>query len=232
MRHLAARLGTEAWARDPVWLSPESDFDLGVRDTGFALHSFFDRAVKYLGPLQKAPQVLYDPRLRDLDLGLSGEYTAAVLHANEARRVVPADDRDESKVSLSSEVNHWLQMFGLASEALLSDRGRLGIGLRITPLDSRQSVDLTSVGVGVNQILPAIVLCLLSEPGDLVILEQPELHLHPALQQQLGDFLLACARSGRQLLVETHSEHLVNRVRRRVADPAGADEDMVGLLVR
>ena len=62
-------------------------------------------------------------------------------------------------------MKHWLQVFGLASEALLSDRGRLGIGLRITPLDSRQSVDLTSVGVGVSQILPVIVLCLLSEPG-------------------------------------------------------------------
>ena len=60
-----------------------------------------------------------------------------------------------------------------------------------------------------------------------MILEQPELHLHPALQQQLGDFLLDCAQSGRQLFVETHSEHLVNRVRRRVADPSGADEGMV-----
>jgi len=49
-------------------------------------------------------------------------------------------------------------------------------------------------------------------------LEQPELHLHPAMQLKLADFLLACSRSGQQIIVETHSEHLVNRLRRRVAN--------------
>lgn len=230
LKALAVRLKDEEWAQDQVWSCPENDFELGVEDASFMINDFFRHAIKYLGPLRKAPQVLYDPRLRDLDLGLSGEYTAAILHANAAHRVVPISATSEERVSLSSEVNRWLQEFGLASEALLSDRGRLGIGLQIAPLDTHQPVDLTSVGVGVSQILPVIVLCLLSEPGDLVILEQPELHLHPALQQQLGDFLLDCARSGRQLLVETHSEHLVNRVRRRIADPSGVDEGTVGLL--
>ena len=73
------------------------------------------------------------------------------------------------------------------------------------------------VGVGVSQVLPVILLCLLAEPGTLVILEQPELHLHPKLQQDLADFLLACTRAGRQLVIETHSEHLVNRLRYRIA---------------
>ena len=49
-------------------------------------------------------------------------------------------------------------------------------------------------------------------------MEQPELHLHPALQHRLGDFLLACARNGKQLIVETHSDHLVTRLRRRIAE--------------
>jgi predicted ATPase len=62
------------------------------------------------------------------------------------------------------------------------------------------------------------VLCLLAKPGSLVLLEQPELHLHPAVQQRLGDFLLACARSGRQLLVETHSEYLIARLRFRAVE--------------
>ena len=135
-----------------------------------------------------------------------------------------------TKLHLRLKLNVWLNRFGLATEAVLTDRGRLGIGLQVKLVDSVESVDLTSVGVGVSQILPVIVLCLLAKPGDLVILEQPELHLHPALQQQLGEFLLDCAKSGRQLLIETHSEHLVNRVRRRVADPSGADEGMVSLL--
>ena len=230
LKELSRHLAAEEWAQEPVWSSPDDPFGPNVSWVSFLIHRFFGREVKYLGPLRKAPQVLYDPRLRDLDLGLSGEYTAAILHANSAHQVVPISDPESDRVSLQSEVNLWLNRFGLAGEALLADHGRLGIGLKITPIDTAQTVDLTSVGVGVSQILPVIVLCLLTDPGELVILEQPELHLHPALQQKLGDFLLDCANSGRQLLVETHSEHLVNRVRRRVADLSGSDEGMVGLL--
>ena len=230
LEELSQHLADEEWAHEKVWSSPDDSFGPNIGWASFVIHHFFGREVKYLGPLRKAPQVLYDPRLRDLDLGLSGEYTAAILHANAVHQVVPISEQELDQVSLQSEVNLWLNRFGLASEARLADRGRLGIGLKITLISSEQTVDLTSVGVGVSQILPVIVLCLLANPGELVILEQPELHLHPALQQKLGDFLLDCANSGRQLLVETHSEHLVNRVRRRVADLSGSDEGMVGLL--
>lgn len=187
--------------------------------------------IKYLGPLRKAPQVVYDPRQQQLDLGVSGEYTAAVLHAS-LERQVEAFDRDGTVTdqALGTAVNYWLHELGLARRAHLEDRGRLGIGLQLTPMDSNERVDLTSVGVGVSQILPVIVLCLSARPGDLVILEQPELHLHPALQQKLGDFLLACVVSGRQLLVESHSEHLVNRIRRRAAEWPSWPDELVSLI--
>ena len=231
LEELARSLCDKSWAQERVLTSLDSDSRSIVESESFSIYRFCETNIKYLGPLRRAPQVLYDPRLRDRDLGLSGEYTAAVLHANASRQVVPIDRTgSRERVSLASQVDAWLQTFGLASNALLSDRGRLGIGLQINPVDTDQTVDLTSVGVGVSQILPVIVLCLLAEPGDVVILEQPELHLHPALQQQLGDFFLDCVDSGRQLIVETHSEHLVNRVRRRVADISGSSEGMAGLL--
>ena len=230
LNDLTKYLTDEDWAQQLVW-NPQEDFNRpSIAWSNFIIHNFFGLSVKYLGPLRKAPQVLYDPRLRDLELGLSGEYTAAILHANSTHQIVPVSSDKPDRVALQAEVNVWLNRFELATEAVLTDRGRLGIGLQVRLLDGGESVDLTSVGVGVSQILPVIVLCLLTEPGDLIILEQPELHLHPALQQQLGDFLLDCAKSGRQLLIETHSEHLINRVRRRVADPSGADEGLVSLV--
>ena len=230
LRELTKHLADEDWAQELSWNPQENIGRPSIAWSHFIIHNFFGPSVKYLGPLRKAPQVLYEPRLRDLELGLSGEYTAAILHANSTHQIVPVSPDQPDKVALEAEVNVWLNRFGLATETVLTDRGRLGIGLQVKLVDSVESVDLTSVGVGVSQILPVIVLCLLAKPGDLVILEQPELHLHPALQQQLGEFLLDCAKSGRQLLIETHSEHLVNRVRRRVADPSGADEGMVCLL--
>jgi predicted ATPase len=92
-------------------------------------------------------------------------------------------------------------------------------------------IDLTSVGVGVSQVLPVILLCLKSMPNAVILLEQPELHLHPAMQLKLADFLLACTQTGRQIIVETHSEHLVNRLRRRVAEDQTASlHEHIGLL--
>jgi predicted ATPase len=82
-------------------------------------------------------------------------------------------------------------------------------------------IGLTAVGVGVSQALPVLVMALAAGPGAVLLLEQPELHLHPAAQQRLADFLLACAASGRQLIVETHSDHLVTRLRRRIAEDPG-----------
>lgn len=90
-----------------------------------------------------------------------------------------------------------------------------------------ETLPLTAVGVGVSQMLPVLVLCLLAEQGSVVLLEQPELHLHPALQQRLADFLIAMVRSGRQLIVETHSEYMVSRLRRRIVeDPDDALLDL------
>jgi predicted ATPase len=86
--------------------------------------------------------------------------------------------------------------------------------------DVARQLNMTAVGVGVSQVLPVLVMGLAADPGTVLLFEQPELHLHPAVQQRLGDFLLACSRSGRQVVVETHSDHLVTRLRRRIAEDA------------
>jgi predicted ATPase len=89
--------------------------------------------------------------------------------------------------------------------------------MRVVYHELNKKIDLTNVGVGVSQLLPVVVSCLLADPDSVILLEQPELHLHPAVQQRLADFLLACAKSGRQLIVETHSEYIVSRLRLRIA---------------
>ena len=80
-----------------------------------------------------------------------------------------------------------------------------------------QRHDLTHVGVGVSQVLPILVMCLLADPDTTLIFEQPELHLHPKVQTLLGDFFLSMSLLGKQCVLETHSEYLVNRLRFRAA---------------
>lgn len=193
---------------------------------------FFASSVEYLGPLRAAPLVLYERGVSSSKLGRAGEYTAAVLQSERSTKVLmPTAEGGAERKPLGEALDFWLQRFGLADSARSEDLARLGISLKVRPLGAEQDVDLTAVGVGVSQVLPVLVLCLLSEPGSLVLIEQPELHLHPRLQSELADFLLLCARSGRQIVVESHSEHLVNRLRYRIAqDDTNATHELVRLV--
>ena len=165
-------------------------------------------------------------------MGTRGEYSEAVLNSQADRPVcIPLPDGYEKELPLGQALNGWLEWFELVDDAQALDRGRDGIEFNVRPRGGSRSVHLSSVGVGVSQVLPVIMLCLLSEPADLLIFEQPELHLHPALQKRLADFLLVFVRAGRQILVETHSDHLVNRLRYQVAsDDTDEIRDLVKLI--
>ncbi len=230
-RELRKKLEDEDWTDEVVLVEHSRGVGEKLWRVGRFTQRFFGDGVRYLGPLREAPHVLYDPGPSKLDLGVRGEYSAAVLHAQARTWVVMPTEGDGERCRLSDALDYWLREFELADNARSEDRGRMGIGLSVTPPGLDREVDLTAVGVGVSQILPVILLCLLAKPGMLVVLEQPELHLHPRLEQKLADFLLACARSGRQLVIETHSEHLVNRLRYRIAsDPTDATHDLIRLV--
>lgn len=86
--------------------------------------------------------------------------------------------------------------------------------LKVTGKDGVER-DVFEVGSGIGQVLPVVAICLLSKPGEVVCIEEPEAHLHPSAQAYLADFLLAMAASGRQIIVETHSPNIIDRLRLR-----------------
>jgi AAA ATPase domain len=185
---------------------------------------FFASGVRHLGPLRAPPQPLYGlpEAASGTSVGRDGEYTAAVLEAHSARRVLAPDPTtgEVHSVPLGESVNAWMAAMGLLSSVTSLERGKLGYEVHLRVEGVERDLDLTTVGVGVSQALPIVVLGLITPPGSVLLLEQPELHLHPDVQAVLGDFFLALARSGRQLIVETHSEYLINRLRRRAVERA------------
>lgn len=175
----------------------------------------------YLAGLRVAPQPLYPltALASDGDIGTRGENLAATLLTIGDREVTsPTPSGTTETKTLMDSVRDWAQHLELLDDIVPENRGAHGNAIKVRQIDSETELDVSAVGVGVSQVLPVLVRCLLAEPGQLVLLEQPELHLHPAAQLRLADFLVACVRSGRQVVVETHSEHLVNRLRRRVAE--------------
>ena len=87
--------------------------------------------------------------------------------------------------------------------------------LKVTGKDGEER-DVFEVGSGIGQVLPVIAICLLAKPGEVVCIEEPEAHLHPSAQAYLADFLISMAASGRQIIVETHSPNIIDRLRLRV----------------
>lgn len=190
----------------------------------------FSANLKYLGPLRDEPRALYPlaPTADPTDVGLRGENTAAVLELNKNRPVtnLRPEQLDSvgassapSKPPLKEAVRMWLEHIGVGHRIDTKDMGRLGheMKVQVTADDDTGFHDLTHVGVGVSQVLPILVSSLLAEPDSVLLFEQPELHLHPRVQSLLADFFLAMATLGKQCIIETHSEHLINRLRLRSA---------------
>jgi predicted ATPase len=191
--------------------------------------------VYYLGPIRDIDYPAWrlpDPR----NLGPKGEQAVEVLvHELHTVNDFPLPDgyeTDSVEVDFEEALGAWLQHFELAKAVKSVDQGRDKPRMVVKIDESANEVDLRSVGQGLSQMLPVLMQCLLAAPGSsLVIVEQPELHLHPKLESQLADFFLSCARSGRQIFVETHSEHLINRLRLRIAeDSTEVTSDLIQVL--
>ncbi|HTB92693.1 MAG TPA: DUF3696 domain-containing protein [Candidatus Sulfotelmatobacter sp.] len=209
---------------------------LPIRDAILYSESFFSNSVKYLGPLRDEPKPLYplatgaDPS----DVGLRGEFTAAVLdlHKNQRIRYIPTALFQSPEVkapdplplrTLEAAVTDWLQYLNVAQSVKTIDQGKRGHEMKVVPSGLSQPHDLTHVGVGVSQVLPILVMCLLAEPDTTLIFEQPEIHLHPRVQTLLGDFFLSMSLLKKQCILETHSEYLINRLRFRAAAAASPE---------
>ena len=84
-----------------------------------------------------------------------------------------------------------------------------------------------NVGIGTSQVLPVLITGLLSESGEYLLFEQPELHLHPYSQSRLADFFVELVKQGRKIIVETHSEYFVLRMRYQILVNGISENDIM-----
>jgi len=195
------------------------------------VREYFRQGIRYLGPLRDAPRPVYPLEALEstTDVGYRGEHTAAVFQLNSEKSVhchLPPDENFDGdflayarheRLTLHDAAVRWLGYLGVAEEVKATDSGVFGNRLQVSTGNKDRWHDLTNVGVGVSQVLPLVVTSLLAPVGSLLIFEQPELHLHPRVQARLADFFLALALDGKQMLLETHSEYLIDRLRLRIA---------------
>lgn len=163
---------------------------------------------------------------QQLFLGARGEFTAHFLLEFGEQIITSEIVRcaDEPKaVSLIAQVNAWMQEFspGVRVEPAsvpMTDLVRLVFSYRGESAAYGDFLRPTNVGFGLTHALPVVTACLAAKPGTLLIIENPEAQLHPRGQSTLGRLLALTAANGAQVIVETHSDHVLNGIRLAVKD--------------
>ena len=159
-------------------------------------------------------------------VGMNGEYAIDFLCQHKDEPIDMEMVQYKETYTLLSQVNHWLKYIIGATiqpeEIVGTDVVKAGYGL----VDGRYSRP-RNVGSGISYLISIIIACLGSKKGDIILIENPEIHLHPLSQSKVCEFLYFVSNAGRQLFVETHSDHIFNAVRVGVATGSMKKEDVV-----
>jgi len=192
-----------------------------LADLQLALEDLFGQ-VYYLGPLREFPQRYYTWRGSEpADMGRRGERVVDALLAKEQLGAYISPGRGRPRQTIEARVAYWLKHLGLIHDFKVEPiaEGSNIYQVRVQKTPSSAQVLITDVGFGVSQILPVLALCYYVPEGSILLLEQPEIHLHPSVQSDLADVLIDAMKNRKlQIIVESHSEHLLRRLQRRVAD--------------
>ncbi len=177
---------------------------------------------QYLSADRIGPMVMYEasqPFVAAKNLGVKGEYAAHFLVVNGNRYKVNEHLKHDQteELTLMNQVNGWLNEISPGikinvielpniDKMLLNYQFDLGAG-------RTASFRPSNVGFGISYVLSVIVSLLASEKDNIIIIENPEAHIHPRGQAELGKLMALSAASGAQLFVETHSDHIINGIR-------------------
>lgn len=205
-----------------------------VQGLNLAQEKLFN-SIFYLGPLRTKAERLYIwAGVTPESVGFSGEHTVAAILAAKDRKISLGHKRPAKP--FEEIIAHQLREMGLIEEFKVDPiaelRQEYEVKVQISK-GAKEGVSLPDVGFGISQVLPVLVECFYAPPGSIIILEQPETHLHPGAQSALADVLIDVINSrengadrGIQLIVETHSEHFLRRLQRRIAEDLVPQENV------
>lgn len=209
-------------------VNPECDI---ISDTFRVYRELIARILNkifYLGPIREKPQGLYNVGFETIPkyVGTSGAYFASVLlrENKDKEHILPNGELE--KMSLLEALDEWAAHLNVASQIQVKKKNSFGFSVLISNTQRRES-DIMNVGIGTSQVLPVLITGLLSEEGEYLLFEQPELHLHPYSQSRLADFFIELIRRGRKIVVETHSEYFVLRLRYQILKNNISKNDVV-----
>ena len=189
-------------------LSHAGEYSTILQDISLAIQQEMAK-IFYLGPLRRKPERDYQwNKTTPGEMGFDGQKAVDIMLAS---------DKRGSSTDIMGSVSKWLELMGVAERISLKRVGRSS-RYEVVILQNGLEINLRDVGVGVSQVLPVLVLGYFVPEGSIILLEEPEIHLHPLAQSILAEFFVQVSKERNiQFLVETHSEHLFRRMQTLIA---------------
>lgn len=181
-----------------------------VEDLSLAIRRELE-GISYLGPLRRKPERDYPwNKTKPGEVGIDGRSAIDALLAS-------ALLKGEEQNHIVHGVSHWLARMKVADRLEVRQQGRSNRYELIVHRDG-VACNLRDVGIGVSQVLPVLVVAYFAPPGSTIVLEEPEIHLHPLAQSVLAELFVVISQQRKvQFIVETHSEHLFRRMQTLMA---------------
>lgn len=172
--------------------------------------------INFIAPLRHTPERTYLIRGNVNSVGLSGENTPTMLAKLKGTSVLnDFEFLGNTKAEPQSNdyfdiIQYWLDFFEMGKLGVSGRKGAISVSL--------DNHNISDVGFGVSQILPILTQGLYMNKEETLLIEQPEIHLHPKMELAMADFLIELAKSERNVIVETHSDHIINRIVHRIME--------------
>jgi predicted ATPase len=212
---------------DVLWLKPDN-----VKNNFDSSFYLFKQEFYYLNAERIGPRVNNDIKFYDFPhTGFDGSLSAQLLgdpsfeygfKVDEARKF-----KDSSNLRLGVQVNKWLnyilpgnEIEGVFDSKLMSSQIRMK-----NSFSNGEAVLATNIGFGISYVIPIILTALIAEKNSLFIVENPEAHLHPSAQSRIGRFLTKMTSTGVNIIIETHSDHVLNGIQLGLAEKDLNPED-------
>jgi predicted ATPase len=191
-----------------------------------SLLSLDKQHVYYLPANRIGPEDSYPKNFDRVNyLGNKAEYIVDFLYKNRKKEVASSLIADTASVTLEYQVNYWLEkLFGINNT--IRDLGLSNSLSMELSLNNGKPVRPYHMGSGVSFAIGVLVSCLIASLDDIVIIENPEIHLHPKAQSDLTEFLCFVANAGIQVILETHSDHVFNGIRKSIVKKEIANTDV------
>jgi predicted ATPase len=196
------------------------------KNTGKDCDFKFDDGLYYLSASRIGYMDTYEKNIKKVyKFGIQGEYCFSYFIKNKDKLLDEPILIDNVSKTLDYNVNYWFEHIInaklVATDIQQTDRLKVQFSG-----SSGREVRTKNIGSGLGYLISIIIMCLSIEAGDTLIIENPEIHLHPKAQSKLLEFLVFISKSNRQLIIETHSDHIFNGIRVAIVNGKLTNDDV------